>query len=68
MKHVLTTLLVVATASIYAATPYITEVFDFFPGMGQFVNELPKYETGDTKADMIKKVKDAIVKFQEQKA
>ena len=33
-------------------TPYLTKVYDFMPGLGQFVNELPKYEEGDTQEDM----------------
>jgi hypothetical protein len=30
-------------------------VYDFQPAPGQFVNKLPKYDEGDTKADMIRK-------------
>ena len=44
----------------HAMSPYISKVYDFLPGMGQFVNELPKYQTGDTKADIIQKVETAI--------
>jgi hypothetical protein len=47
--------------SIYAQSPYIHKVFDYRPAPGQFVNELPKYEEGDTHEDMIRKVEDAIV-------
>ena len=46
--------------AVYGSSPYITKVYDFLPGMGQFVNELPQYETGDTKADIIQKVEAAI--------
>ena len=42
------------------ATPYITQVFDFMPAVGQFTNQLPVYEDGDTQADMNQKVLDAI--------
>ncbi|MHC5352618.1 cell surface protein [Myroides sp. LJL115] len=41
---------------------HITKVFDFMPSYGQFVNEMPKYEPGDTKQTMIKKVEMAIAK------
>jgi hypothetical protein len=42
-------------------SPFITKVFDFMPAPGQFINELPEYEQGDTKADMIRKVEECIV-------
>lgn len=42
------------------ATPYITQVFDFMPAVGQFTNELPKYEEGDTRESMNAKVLAAI--------
>lgn len=44
----------------FATTPYINKVYDFVPAPGQFINELPSYEVGDTKTDMIKKVEAAI--------
>ena len=42
------------------ATPYITQVFDFMPAVGQFTNTLPIYEEGDTPATMNQKVLEAI--------
>ncbi len=39
---------------------YISTVYDFFPAPGQFVNVLPAYEEGNTAADMVQKVQDAI--------
>lgn len=42
------------------ATAYITKVFDFMPAIGQFTNELPKYEEGDTQETMNRKVLAAI--------
>lgn len=41
-------------------TPYIKDVFDFLPAPGQFVNDLPKYEPGDTQEIMNNKVKNRI--------
>ena len=41
-------------------TPYVTQVFDFRPAVGQFVNQLPEYEEGDTQEDMNRKVLEAI--------
>jgi hypothetical protein len=49
------------SASAYAQSPYIHKVFDYRPAPGQFVNELPKFEKGDTYEDMLKKVEDEIV-------
>lgn len=42
------------------ATAYITKVFDYRPAVGQFVNEMPKYEEGDNQESMNQKVLDAI--------
>ena len=43
-----------------APTAYVTRVFDYRPAVGQFVNELPKYEEGDTQDDMNRKALEAI--------
>lgn len=42
------------------SSPYITQVFDFCPAPGQFTNEMPQYEEGDTQETMNKKVLEAI--------
>ena len=44
----------------YAQSPYIDKVYDYAPAPGQFINVLPEYEPGDTKADMIRKAGEAI--------
>ncbi|MFA5650529.1 MAG: PKD domain-containing protein [Proteiniphilum sp.] len=41
-------------------SPYITRVFEYRPAPGQFINELPKYATGDTPETMAKKAEAAI--------
>lgn len=41
-------------------SPYIHRVYEFLPGMGQFVNELPKYEEGDDAVSMCRKCEAAI--------
>lgn len=43
-----------------AATPYITQVFEYRPAPGQFVNISPTYSQGDTEADMCRKALEAI--------
>lgn len=44
-----------------APTPYISDVFDYYPAPGQFVNKMPKYTDGDDKETMLNKVKASIV-------
>jgi hypothetical protein len=36
-------------------SPYIAQVFDYLPAPGQFVNELPKYNAGDSYETMVTK-------------
>lgn len=43
-----------------ASSPYIAKVIEYMPAAGQFVNTMPKYETGNTQADMNKKAFEAI--------
>ncbi len=46
--------------STQAQSPYISKVFEYLPAPGQFVNELPEYEEGDTKNDMRLKAEECI--------
>lgn len=39
---------------------YIARVYEYCPAPGQFVNEMPKYEAGDTYADILKKCEESI--------
>ncbi len=41
-------------------SPYLSQVHDYLPGIGQFVNKLPKYDEGDTKENMIAKVNELL--------
>lgn len=41
-------------------SPYISRVFEYRPAPGQFVNENPEYEDGDTEQTMIKKAEEYI--------
>ena len=43
-----------------AYSKYITEVYEYRPAPGQFINELPKYNEGDTEETMLKKVLECI--------
>ena len=42
------------------ASPYVTQVFDYRPAVGQFINELPEYKEGDTQETMNRKALEAI--------
>ena len=48
------------TAAISHHTAYIARVYEYVPAPGQFVHELPKYETGDDAAAMCRKCEQAI--------
>lgn len=41
-------------------SPYISRVYEYCPAPGQFVNEMPRFEEGDTYADILKKVEESI--------
>lgn len=41
-------------------SPYITKVYEYCPAPGQFVNEMPRYENGDTYATILQKVEESI--------
>lgn len=41
-------------------SPYIATVYEYCPAPGQFVNEMPLYEAGDTYADMVRKAEECI--------
>ncbi len=49
--------------AVSASTPsaYTAEVFDYLPGVGQFTNDLPKWESGDDAAAMVAKVRAKLV-------
>lgn len=41
-------------------SPYIAHVYEYCPAPGQFVNEMPRYEEGDTYADILQKAEESI--------
>lgn len=62
MKKILLLIVIVLCGQIVLAqSPYIHKVYDYVPAPGQFINEAPEYEAGDTKADVIRKVEEYIV-------
>ena len=42
------------------SSAYVTKVFDYRPAVGQFVNDMPKYEEGDNQERMNQKVLESI--------
>ena len=60
-KYYLTlTVALLATVAVAQHKPYITRIYDFRPAPGQFVNELPEWEPGDTHETMLERVAEAI--------
>lgn len=43
-----------------AYSPYISEVVEYCPAPGQFINTMPEYAEGDTYADMLRKCTEAV--------
>ncbi len=43
-----------------AYSPYITQVYEYRPAPGQFINEMPEYIKGDTEETMRQKVEDCL--------
>ena len=41
-------------------SPYIASVLEYCPAPGQFINEMPRYEPGDTYADILRKCEESI--------
>ncbi len=52
---------VVVAKAAKEPSPYIAQVFDYFPAPGQFVNKLPQYEEGDTHEDMVAKAGESLI-------
>lgn len=49
------------TAVGMASSPYISKVYEYKPAPGQFINELPEYEQGDTYSVMLAKVGEQLI-------
>lgn len=41
-------------------SPYIAHVYEYCPAPGQFINDMPRYEEGDTYADILQKAEESI--------
>ena len=60
MKKQLIYIICLLTLRAWGQSPYIHKVYEYMPAPGQFVNELPEYEEGDTKNDMRLKAEECI--------
>lgn len=61
MKKLLLLFFVMISFSAFAEkAPFFTNVYDFLPAPGQFVNTIPAYKAGDTKADILSRVEELI--------
>lgn len=59
VKTYKSSIIVMKEASPYSK--YITNVFDYRPAIGQFINEMPEYQNGNTETDMIRKAKESLI-------
>ncbi len=59
-KLFLTLAAMLALSAVAKNEPFLTKVYDLMPAPGQFVNALPEYNAGDTKADILNRVKEDI--------
>ena len=41
-------------------SPYISRVYEYCPAPGQFINEMPRYEDGDTYESILQKAEESI--------
>ena len=69
MRHFKYVTLAITIAGIFSGlvscskeegSAYITKVLEYRPAPGQFVNQLPQYNEGDTQDDMNRKVLESI--------
>jgi len=51
---------VIVTHEEIEYSPYISRVYDYCPAPGQFVNEMPRYEEGDTYESILQKAEESI--------
>lgn len=60
MKTVIIGMALVLPLPAAAISPYISRVYEYCPAPGQFVNEIPLYEEGDTYATILAKAEEQI--------
>lgn len=59
-NHLFFILFCMTAATAAGASPYLSRVLEYMPAPGQFVNEMPEYEPGDTYEDILRKAEEQI--------
>ena len=60
-RHILCApLCLAAAAAATAASPWLHRLYSYRPAPGQFVNDLPEHEPGDTEAEMLAKAEELL--------
>jgi len=52
---------IIVNKELVSYSKYISNVFDFRPAVGQFMNEIPEYVAGNTSEQMIQKARQSLV-------
>ncbi|PKF75501.1 cell surface protein [Chryseobacterium sp. PMSZPI] len=52
---------IIVTKELSPYSKYIAEVLEFRPAVGQFINDTPLFETGNTAADMLQRAKKSLI-------
>ncbi len=66
MKQIALALALLATLAVSAQNKrYITQVYDFKPAPGQFVNVIPKAQAGDSKETVLERVAQALCGYED---
>ena len=60
-KHIVPALLGLGALTCAANSPYISKVYEYQPAPGQFVNELPEFESGDTPETILAKAGEQLI-------
>ena len=62
MRLLFSTLIVFCSFALsLGKSPYISTVYEFCPAPGQYVNDAPEYQPGDSEKDMLAKVEENLV-------
>ncbi|MDR2653082.1 MAG: T9SS type A sorting domain-containing protein [Prevotellaceae bacterium] len=63
-SRIATLCFIIAAISTANAHPYIDKIYEYKPAPGQFTNDLPKYDSGNTAEDMCRKAEALIANNQ----
>lgn len=66
MRNLFLIIMLAAAFTSSANKPYVTQIFDYVPAPGQFVNVIPSYEDGFTRQDMLDQVAEKICGYEDR--